>query len=197
MKTDIILAGVGGQGILSVAAIIAAAALHKGLHVKQSEIHGMSQRGGDVQSNLRISDKPIYSDLIAMGTADIVIGLEPLEALRYAHYMKKDGWIIVNEKPFKNIPDYPPMEEVLGEIKKFPNHIIIDADGEAKKLGSSLVANVILTGAVSPYLGLEYEDLEEGIREIFGRKGEKVVELNLKALKKGLELAQEFVKINQ
>ncbi len=195
MKTDIILTGVGGQGILSVAAIIAATALRKGMYVKQSEVHGMSQRGGDVQSNLRISDKPIASDLIPMGKADIVLGLEPIEALRYAHYLKKDGWLIANSTPYKNIPDYPPIEDVLAEIKKFPNHIILDADTEAKKLGSSLVANVILVGAVSPYLGLEYKDLEEGIREIFGRKGESVVELNLKALKKGLELSQEFVKI--
>jgi len=194
MKTDIILTGVGGQGILSIAAIIAATALNKGLYVKQSEVHGMSQRGGDVQSNLRISDNPIYSDLIPMGQADIILGLEPIEALRYAHFLKKDGWLITNSTPFKNIPEYPPIEEVMAEIKKYPNHIIIDADTEAKKLGSSLVANVILVGAVSPYLGLNYEDLEEGIREIFGRKGDSVVEMNLKALKKGLNLSKEFVK---
>ncbi len=193
MKTDIILAGVGGQGILSTAAIIAASALQKGLYVKQSEIHGMSQRGGDVQSNLRISDKPIASDLIPMGKADIVLGLEPIEALRYVHYLKKEGWLIVDSTPYKNIPDYPPIEEVLAEIQKYPNHIIINAESEAKKLGSSLVANVILIGAVSPYLGLEYEDLEAGIKEIFGRKGETVVEMNLKALKRGLELSREFV----
>ena len=107
MKTDIILSGVGGQGILSIATVIGEAALNEGLYIKQAEVHGMSQRGGDVQSNLRISSDPIHSDLIALGKADIIISLEPMEALRYVNYLAPTGWIITNTTPFVNIPNYP------------------------------------------------------------------------------------------
>ncbi len=191
MKTDIILAGVGGQGILSIAAIVSISALNKGLYIKQSEVHGMSQRGGDVQSNLRLSDKPIYSDLIAEGTADLVLSLEPIEALRYKQFLKKDGWLITNDKPYKNITNYPEESLWRSEIEAFPNHVLIDAEKIAKEVGNVLSANVVLAGAASSYLGLTYEDLENGIREIFGRKGESVVELNLEALRKGKEFAEQ------
>ncbi len=195
MKTDIILAGVGGQGILSIAAIVSISALNKGLYIKQSEVHGMSQRGGDVQSNLRLSDKPIYSDLIAEGTADLVLSLEPIEALRYKQFLKKDGWLITNAKPYKNIPNYPDEQSWRSEIEAFPNHVLIDAEKIAKEVGNVLSANVVLAGAASSYLGLTYEDLENGIREIFGKKGDAVVNLNLEALRKGKEFAEkELVK---
>jgi indolepyruvate ferredoxin oxidoreductase, beta subunit len=118
MKTDIILAGVGGQGILTIAATIGMAAVNKNLYLKQAEVHGMSQRGGDVQSNLRISDKPIYSDLIAKGCADIILSVEPMEALRYLPYLKKGGYVITNIVPFKNIPDYPETESILETDKR-------------------------------------------------------------------------------
>ncbi|MCD6366079.1 MAG: indolepyruvate oxidoreductase subunit beta [Bacteroidales bacterium] len=187
MKTDIILAGVGGQGILSIAAIVSISALNKGLYIKQSEVHGMSQRGGDVQSNLRLSDKPIYSDLIAEGTADLVLSLEPIEALRYKQFLKKDGWLISNAKPYKNITNYPEENIWRSEIEAFPNHVLIDAEKIAKEVGNVLTTNVVIAGAASSYLGLTYEDLENGIREIFGRKGDAVVNLNLDALRKGKE----------
>jgi indolepyruvate ferredoxin oxidoreductase beta subunit len=99
MKTDIILAGVGGQGILSIAAVIGSAAVEENLFIKQTEVHGMSQRGGDVQSHLRISDQAIASDLIPLGRADLIISLEPMEALRYLPYLKKDVWIVTKSKP--------------------------------------------------------------------------------------------------
>ncbi len=195
MKVDIILAGVGGQGILSIAAIVSISALNKGLYIKQSEVHGMSQRGGDVQSNLRLSDKPIYSDLIAEGTADLVLSLEPIEALRYKHYLKKDGWLITNSKPYKNIPNYPDENLWRTEIEAFPNHVLIDAEKIAKEIGSVLAANIVLVGAASSYLGLTYEDLENGIREIFGKKGETVINLNIDALRMGKKYAEkELVK---
>ncbi|HIE15330.1 MAG TPA: indolepyruvate oxidoreductase subunit beta [Bacteroidales bacterium] len=190
MKTDIILAGVGGQGILSIAAIVSISALNKGLYIKQSEVHGMSQRGGDVQSNLRLSDKPIYSDLIAEGTADLVLSLEPIEALRYKHYLKKDGWLITNSKPFNNITNYPDEKKWRSEIESYPNHVLIDAEKIAKEIGSVLTANVVLAGAASSYLGLTYNDLENGIREIFGRKGDTVVNMNLEALRRGKAFAE-------
>ncbi|MDR0427764.1 MAG: indolepyruvate oxidoreductase subunit beta [Dysgonamonadaceae bacterium] len=187
MKTDIILAGVGGQGILSVAAVIGDAALEGGLFMKQAEVHGMSQRGGDVQSHLRISDKPVSSDLIPLGNADIIISLEPMEALRYIHYLKKDGWVVTNSEPFKNIPHYPETDKMMEAYHRLPNKIILDVDKIAKESGTSRSSNIILLGAASPYLNIEFSRLENGIRHIFGRKGDEIVEKNLEALKTGRE----------
>ncbi|MDL2322689.1 indolepyruvate oxidoreductase subunit beta [Bacteroidales bacterium OttesenSCG-928-A17] len=185
MKTDIILAGVGGQGILSVAAVIGEAALEDGLYMKQAEVHGMSQRGGDVQSHLRISDKPVASDLIPLGNVDIIISLEPMEALRYLPYLKKDGWVVTNSKSFENIPNYPELDNIIKEYEKLPNKVILDVEQIAKDLGASRSANVVLLGAASPYLNIDFSKLENGIRAIFGRKGEEIVETNLKALRAG------------
>ncbi|MDR0680693.1 MAG: indolepyruvate oxidoreductase subunit beta [Dysgonamonadaceae bacterium] len=188
MKTDIILAGVGGQGILSIAAVIGEAALENNLFMKQAEVHGMSQRGGDVQSHLRISDKPIASDLIPLGNVDIIISLEPMEALRYLHYLKKDGWIVTNSKPFENIPNYPEYNKLMKEYDKIHHKIILDVEQIAKDLGSPRSGNVILLGAAAPYLNIEFSKLENGIKSIFGKKGEEVVEMNLKALRTGAKI---------
>ena len=187
MQTNIILSGVGGQGILSIAAVIGKAALKDGLFMKQSEVHGMSQRGGDVQSNLRISDQPIASDLIAKGSADIIISLEPMEALRYLPYLKKDGWVVTNSKPFINIPNYPELDKIMDAINVLPNKVTVDVEQIAKDLGAARSGNMVMLGAASPYIGIEYSKLEDGIRSIFGRKGEDVVTMNLKALAAGRE----------
>ncbi len=189
MKKDIILAGVGGQGILSVAAVIGLAALDYGLVIKQSEVHGMSQRGGAVISHLRISDKEIYSDLIPEGKADMIISMEPLEALRHISFLKPGGWIISNNKPFVNIPDYPDKNKLYEELNSFPNSLLLNSDELAKKIKAPKSANIILVGAASLYLGIPFENLENGIKQIFGRKGEEVVAINLQALKLGRELA--------
>ena len=190
MKTDIILSGVGGQGILSIAAVIGKAAIKDGLYMKQSEVHGMSQRGGDVQSNLRISDQPVASDLIAKGSADIIISLEPMEALRYLPFLKKEGWVVTNVTPFVNIPNYPVYEKILEEVNQLPNKVIIDVEKIAKELGSSRSSNIVMLGAASPYIGIEYEKLKDGIRSIFQRKGEEIIETNLKALDAGRDYTE-------
>ena len=191
MKRDIILAGVGGQGILSIATVIGSAALEQGLHLKQAEVHGMSQRGGDVQSNLRLSSSPIYSDLIPKGGADLIVSLEPMEALRYVPYLAPDGWIITNTTPLVNIPDYPGMEKVMEELGRFPQVVALDVDAIAKDLGSARAANMVLLGAMAAVLHiLEPEKLREGIRRIFARKGDAVVESNIKAFNAGLEYSQ-------
>lgn len=190
MKKDIILAGVGGQGILSIATIIGEAALHQGLRIKQAEVHGMSQRGGDVQSNLRISSDPILSDLIPLKGADIIISLEPMEALRYLPFLAEDGWIVTNSEPFVNIPNYPEMENVLAELKKVKNVVMLDVDAIAKDCGNQRAANMVLLGAASPYLGMEPEKIEAGIERIFSRKGAEVVDLNIKALRAGRAVAE-------
>ena len=194
MKKDIILAGVGGQGIISIAAIIGYAALEAGFFLKQSEVHGMSVRGGDVQSNLRISDKEIASDLIPCGKADLIIAVEPLESLRYLPYLSPDGWVITSIKPFMNIPEYPDMDKVLDEIHKLPHHVALDADELAKEVGSTKVANTVILGAASPFLGMEYGKLEDAIRFIFRTKGEEIIALNLKALKAGRDLADKNIR---
>ena len=181
MKRDIILSGVGGQGILSIATVIGAAALKEGLHIKQAEVHGMSQRGGDVQSNLRISSDEILSDLIPQGAADIIISLEPMEALRYVPYLNPEGWVIANTTPFVNIDNYPEPEAVLAELGKRKHAILIDVDAIAKEQSSPRAANIVLLGAAAPFLGLDADKFEAGIRSIFARKGEQIVEMNLKA----------------
>lgn len=193
MNTDIILSGVGGQGILSIATIIGAAAIKEKLYIKQAEVHGMSQRGGDVQSNLRISSDPISSDLIPLGKADLIISLEPMEAMRYLPYLKKDGWIITNTAPFINIPNYPELQELLDRIKALDHHVSLDVDAIAKEVASPRAANIVLLGAASPFLGIEVEKIEEGIRNVFGRKGEAIVEMNLKAFRAGLEVADKYI----
>lgn len=195
MKIDIILSGVGGQGILSIAAVIGEAALKEDLYMKQSEVHGMSQRGGDVQSNLRLSDKPIASDLIPLGQADLIISLEPMECLRYLPFLKKDGWLVTNAQPFINIPNYPEMDKIQSEIDKLPQKVILDVESIAKELGSVRMANMVMLGAASPFVGLEYEKIEAGIRSIFGRKGDDIVEMNLKALKAGYDIAQQMKQV--
>lgn len=190
MKIDIILSGVGGQGILSIAAVIGKAALKDGLYMKQAEVHGMSQRGGDVQSNLRLSDKPIASDLIPMGSADLIISLEPMESLRYLPYLKKEGWLVTNSQPFINIPNYPNIEQVNAELNKLPRKVVLDVEAIAKEAGSARAANIVMLGAAAPFIGIDFEKIEDGIRSIFGRKGEEIVAMNLKALKAGYDIAQ-------
>ncbi len=190
MKKDIIIAGVGGQGILTIATVIGTAALTDGLQLKQAEVHGMSQRGGDVQSNLRISSTPIASDLIAEGKADLIISVEPMESLRYVNMLNKNnGWLVTSMNPFINIQNYPSMEDVLKAVWNVPRNVTIDAEKVAKELGSVRAANIVVLGAASPYLELSFESLENAIRAIFTKKGNDVVELNLKALSAGRNYA--------
>ena len=187
MKTDIILCGVGGQGILSIATIIGEAAMNENLYIKQAEVHGMSQRGGDVQSNLRISSNPISSDLIAKGGADVIISMEPMEALRYLPYLNKEGWVITSSAPFINIPNYPGLEDIKKELGKLPNVVCVDIEQLAKDNQVPRSANVILLGAAQKALGIDYDKLEAAIRRVFARKGDAVVEANIKALALGRE----------
>jgi len=193
MKKDIILGGVGGQGILSIATVIGQAALKDGLYMKQAEVNGMSQRGGDVQSNLRISDKPISSDLIPSGKCDLIISLEPMEGLRYLPYLSPEGWLVTNETPFINIPNYPDQNLVMDEINKLPNKIILNVDKVAKEVGTARVANIVLLGATTPFLGIDYVKIQDSIRDIFARKGQEIVEMNLKALEAGKQYADALI----
>ena len=190
MRNDIIISGVGGQGIVSIASIIGYAAVESGLYLKQAEVHGMSQRGGDVQSHLRISDKEIFSDLITKGKANMIISIEPMESLRYLPWLSPDGWLITNIKPFVNIPSYPEIEKVMSEVNSLKNHIAIDADEVAANLKSTKSANVVILGAASLFFDMPYEKFQNAIKFIFGRKGEEVVNVNLAALDAGRKFAE-------
>ncbi len=189
MKCDIILAGVGGQGVLSISAIIAAAALEEGLFVKQSEVHGMSQRGGAVQAHLRISDARIGSDLIPRGRATMILSMEPMESLRYADFLAADGTIVTSTQPVLNIEDYPDMEELLGTIRRLPHSILVDAERLAKQAGSARSTNMVMVGAAAHLLPVHAEAIERFILHRFEKKGEKVVETNRKAFRAGMEAA--------
>ena len=190
MKRDIILAGVGGQGLLSIAAVLGDAALGLGLHLRQCEVHGMAQRGGVVQSHIRYSDAPLYSDLVREGTADLILSLEPMESLRYLPFLRPDGALVTNSAPVKNIPDYPDIDRILGEIRRLPRHRIVDAAIMAEQAGSLQCANLVLLGAATPFLGLVEDSLEAGIRSVFAGKDPRIVDTNLRGFRLGVEAAR-------
>lgn len=182
MEKNIIIAGVGGQGILTIATILDLAAMHAGLNIKQAEVHGMSQRGGEVQTHLRISDGEIFSDLIPMGQTDLILSVEPLEALRYLPYLKPNGAIVTSDEPFKNIPNYPDENEVISTVKKSAENVIfVEATKIANELGNPKSYNIVMLGAAAKFLGIKNEEFEWAINHLFGSKGQEVVDLNIKA----------------
>lgn len=182
MKKDIILCGVGGQGILSIATVIGEAATQAGVNLKQAEVHGMSQRGGDVQSNLRLSADPIYSDLIPVGEADIIISMEPMEALRYVPYLRKDGWVITSSEPLVNIPNYPDIDKVLADLEALPHVRLLPIGKMAREAHAPKSANMLLLGMAADVIGLVTpEQLRAAIAAVFARKGQAVVDSNLQA----------------
>lgn len=189
MKFDVILAGVGGQGVLSLSGIIAAAAMQEGLSVKQSEVHGMSQRGGAVFANLRIASRPVASELVPLGTASLILSMEPLESLRYLRYLSPQGAVVTATTPVKNIDDYPEMDRLLAAIRSLPRPVLVDADRTARKAGSARAANMVLIGAASRLLPVSVETLERCIAQRFESKGQAVVDQNLNAFRAGREAA--------
>jgi len=186
MQKNIIIAGVGGQGILTIAAIIDLAAMNLGLNVKQAEVHGMSQRGGAVESHLRISSKEIWSDLIPLGKADMILSIEPMESLRYLPFLSPEGIIVTATEPYKNIPDYPGKDELLHSISHAAACVLVDAGAIAAEAGSAKVYNVVMLGAASPYLGIAQSELEKAIGIHFSHKGDEIVNMNLKAFRLGI-----------
>ncbi len=185
MKCDVMLSGVGGQGILSIAYVIDHAALDAGLHFKQAEVHGMAQRGGAVSSHLRLSDAPIHSDLVPLGQADLLLSVEPMEALRYDAYRAPTGVVVASTTPVVNIPDYPPLDAVLADLLALPAVVLVDGDKLAREAGSFRTSNMVLLGAAAAYLPVPAAALETHIRELFGAKGDKVLAANLAAFRNG------------
>jgi indolepyruvate ferredoxin oxidoreductase beta subunit len=188
-KQDIILAGVGGQGILSIAFVIDSAALKEGYNIKQAEVHGMAQRGGAVQSHLRLSKDRIYSDLIPRGEADLILSVEPLEALRYLDFLRPGGKLITSSAPFVNIPDYPDRETLIEQVRRVPGSVVIDSEALAKEAGTSKSQNTVMLGAAAKDLAVSQDGLREFIRVLFAPRGEKILESNLKAFELGRRAA--------
>jgi len=191
MKYDVILAGVGGQGVLSVASIIAQAAVSEGLEVRQSEVHGMAQRGGAVLASLRIAKDKIAGDLVPKGGADLIISMEPLESLRYLSYLKPDGTLITAAEPFINIENYPDINGIHSTVKKLPKWRIIQTAALAKEAGLARTVNTVMVGAASCFLPLKATSLEKTITEVFSKKDEKTAQANTKAFKLGQIACQE------
>ncbi|HYK90001.1 MAG TPA: indolepyruvate oxidoreductase subunit beta [Acidobacteriota bacterium] len=189
MKCDIVLAGVGGQGVLTLAAAIASGALEENLCVKQSEVHGMAQRGGAVMATLRLADRHIASDLIPLGTASIILSMEPMESLRYLPYLSKEGTLITSDSPVRNIPDYPDLKELLAKIRSLPSAVVVDAVKLARTAGSTRAANMVMVGAAMNLLPVKAETVERAVRVMFARKGDQVVDINLRALQAGCAAA--------
>lgn len=190
MKFDIVLAGVGGQGVLSVAAIVSASALRAGLHAVQSEVHGMSQRGGAVTAHLRLSDLPIHSSTIGRGAADMLFSMEPLECLRYLDMLSPKATIVTSTEAVKNFADYPDLDEVLAKISEIPRVRLIDAVRVAREAGNVKAANVVMVGAAVDLLPISPRIIEEFITETFAAKGEKLVRVNLEAFEAGQRLGK-------
>lgn len=186
MTRNVVLAGVGGQGLLSIAAVLGEAARSEGLHLKQAEVHGMAQRGGVVQSHIRYGEQPVYSDLIREGTASLILSLEPMEALRYLPFLSSTGVVVTNAVPFTNIPDYPDLERILSELRALPRSYAIDGESLAKEAGSPRCLNMVMLGAGSPELALPESALRAGIEAVFASKSPQIIEMNLRGFQLGL-----------
>lgn len=186
MKQDVLLCGVGGQGILSMAYVMDHSAMEAGYFLKQPEVHGMSQRGGAVQAHVRVGDKPIASDLIPLGKANMILSLEPLESLRYLPYLSAEGgWLVTDITPFINMPDYPDPSSIYRQLFQLPAVLLVNGAHLARKAGSPKAQNMVLLGTSSARLPYPAAMLEKQIVQLFARKSERLVHINVNAFRTG------------
>lgn len=187
---NILFVGVGGQGTILASKILSEGLVEAGYDVKMSEIHGMAQRGGSVSTQVRYGSK-VYSPIIGIGQADILVSFEAMEALRYLEFLKVGGKILVNDYKIPSAPilsgkqEYP--ENVIEIIKEKADATVIDAANIAEKIGNPKIMNVVLLGALIKAMELDFIDWENVIRKIVK---EKFVEMNIKALNEGKELVK-------
>lgn len=195
MTKSIMLVGVGGQGTILASKLLTIGLMEAGYDVKMSEIHGMSQRGGSVSSQVRYSEDNVYSPVIEIGGADMIVSFEKMEALRYLKYLKPEGKVVVNNYRLNSVStlvgkfEYKE-EEIDSELKRL-NAKIIDAAKEAEELGNAKVMNVILLGSLVKSMGLEKIHWEDIIRK---NVKEKFIDLNIKAFRVGIDLVEEAIK---
>ncbi|TCK97840.1 indolepyruvate ferredoxin oxidoreductase beta subunit [Natranaerovirga hydrolytica] len=190
---NILVVGVGGQGTLLTSRIIGNLALNEGLDVKLSEVHGMAQRGGSVVTHIRYGNQ-VNAPIVEVGQADIILSFEKLEALRYVHYLKEEGVLIVNDQEIDpmsvivGLDDYP--EDIITKLKsKVKNLIVMDALQEAKRIGNIKVVNTLLLGALSFYLDFEIEKWKVAIEHTVPQK---TIKTNIEAFEKGLTLSKDL-----
>lgn len=187
---DIKLVGVGGQGTILAAKILCSALIDAGYDVKMSEIHGMSQRGGSVSSEIRFGEK-VYSPVIEKGHADYLVSFEQMEAARNLDYLKKNGKLIVNNLKINSMVtlngkvEYP--KGILDSLHDIADTTVLEASKEAVKLGNAKAMNIIMLGALAKELNLENLDIEKSIKELVKPK---YVDLNLQAYRLGLQYTQ-------
>jgi len=187
---SVIIAGVGGQGAITVAQLVLGAAWKSGYYVLQSEVHGMSQRGGEVNAQIIFDKVPVTSPVVTQGEADLLIGIEPLETLRYLSQMSKDANIIASSEPVINMDNYPKIEIILEKIKSVEGAVLIDTLKAAKELNNKHAGNICILGAASKFLPIDNEVWEAVIRERFESKGEEVVMSNIKAFQYGKKFTE-------
>jgi len=185
MNYDLVICGVGGQGVLSIAWVVDQAAVEAGFHIKQPEVHGMAQRGGAVSAFVRIADAPIASDLVADGTASMVLSVEPMEALRYARMLRPDGWIVTDITPLKNVATYPEAGRLFEVLFSAPRLIAVDAAALARRAGMVKANNMVMLGAAASLLPMPAELVEKHLRALFAAKGERMEAANVKAFRMG------------
>lgn len=185
MNFDLVLAGVGGQGVLSIAWVLDHAAHAAGWQLKQSEVHGMAQRGGAVSAFVRLSDKPVASDLIAAGSASLIVSVEPLEALRYTSLLRADGAVVTDITPMVNIDNYPDLGALHQVLFSVPHLVVVDATRLAQAAGTVKAQNTVVLGAAAPLLPLPVATIETQLQALFEPKGERIVQANLRAFRMG------------
>ena len=189
MTKSIMLVGVGGQGTILASKLLTLGLMEAGYDVKMSEIHGMSQRGGSVSSQVRYGEEKVYSPVIEIGGADMIVSFEKMEALRYIRYLKPEGKIVTNNFRMNSVStlvgkfEYKE-DEIDAELKRL-NATMVDAAKKAEELGNIKVMNVILLGSLVKSMNLEHIDWQDIIKQ---NVKEKYIDLNLKAFEEGMQL---------
>ena len=188
MSCKIIVSGVGGQGAITIAQLILGAAFKDNLYALQSEVHGMSQRGGAVNAHVIVSSMEVFSPVVMAGDGDILISLEPLETLRYLPLLKSGAHVIAAMEPVVNMDNYPEREELMGALARIPGVQLIDTETHSRALNAKKSGNIILLGVAARHMGIASARWREALTERFAGKGEAIITKNIEAFECGYQL---------